>query len=349
MNWKRSPSRFSGGRGRNNPPSSKEAEAVKQIARLKMTKKSRAGRAFEELIARIERTLAPRGAVVKSPDYIRDLVTNQRREVDASIRVSDGDEARLITVECRDHRKGRQDDRWIEQLITKREKIGAWRTIAVSSSGFSGPAVVTARHYGVELRQMDHITDAEIAQEWASGFQMDLLVLEYSVLDITIVDTNGMVIPLDKLPAELFGSLQADPVNTDFLRKRDDDILLSAAHIADLVGTPQNLQEDGEPVRARGAVDFNNGDWFVETVDGERRVSRVAVVYEFAIRKIPAPIQSVQQYSSPDKPLLELVRSSVRVDDRTTINLESSVSLNKPLPVQDSRRQRSRKKKNVNA
>src|SRR5262249_35753777 len=114
----------------------------------------------------------------------RDLVTNRLREVDASIRVPDGDTTRLITVECRDHKKGRQDDRWIEQLITKREKIGAWLTIAVSSSGFSDSAIATAHAYGVELRKFDEISDAEIAQQWATdaaNFKMNVIVTDWVV------------------------------------------------------------------------------------------------------------------------------------------------------------------------
>ena len=141
-----------------------------------MTKpESRRGKAFEELVARMETTLASHGSIVTSPDFIRDKITNRMREVDASIRIPDGDSTRLITVECRDHRKGKQDDRWIEQLVTKREKIGASLTVAVSSSGFSESAIISAKHFGIALRRLDEITDAEIAQAWAglSKFRLE--------------------------------------------------------------------------------------------------------------------------------------------------------------------------------
>jgi hypothetical protein len=91
---------------------------------------------FEQLVARIERLLVPKGAVVKSPDHIPDLITGSLREVDASIRMKVGSSDLLMTIECR-RRKGTEDDTWIEQLATKREKIGAAKTIAVSSTGFS--------------------------------------------------------------------------------------------------------------------------------------------------------------------------------------------------------------------
>ncbi len=58
-------------------------------------------REFEKRVARIEAALAPSGAVVKSPDRVRDLVTGSYREVDASIRYKVGTVPVLITIECR--------------------------------------------------------------------------------------------------------------------------------------------------------------------------------------------------------------------------------------------------------
>jgi hypothetical protein len=41
-------------------------------------------REFEKLVARIEMAIGPMGAVVTSHDYLRDSVTGELREVDAS-------------------------------------------------------------------------------------------------------------------------------------------------------------------------------------------------------------------------------------------------------------------------
>lgn len=51
---------------------------------------------------------------------------------------------------------------WIEQLATKRSKLGASKTIAVSARGFSQPAVDSAGRYGIELRTLQPITGGEI-------------------------------------------------------------------------------------------------------------------------------------------------------------------------------------------
>src|SRR5262249_28332651 len=113
------------------------------------------------IVSRIEAALAPRGAIIKSPDRIKDKVTDEDREVDVSIRYQIGSIPVLITVECRD-RNDPQDDTWLEQLATKRWKVGAAKTIAVSSSGFTAPAITHARLQGIEVRRLEEITDEEV-------------------------------------------------------------------------------------------------------------------------------------------------------------------------------------------
>jgi len=121
-------------------------------------------REFEVLVARIEEAALPQGAILKSPDRIRDLTTGQMREVDASIRYKIGTTDILITLECR-RRSRTADDTWIEQLATKKTKIGADKTIAVSSKGFTKPAEISAKQLGIELRTLCEITVADI-KEW---------------------------------------------------------------------------------------------------------------------------------------------------------------------------------------
>jgi hypothetical protein len=122
---------------------------------------SKKWRDFEKLVSRIEKLLSPQGAIIASPDRIKDKVTGQEREVDVSIRYKVGSVNILITVECRD-RKAIPDDTWIEQLATKKQKIGASHTIAVSSIRFTKSAIRSADLYGIELRVIRDITNDDI-------------------------------------------------------------------------------------------------------------------------------------------------------------------------------------------
>jgi hypothetical protein len=119
---------------------------------------------FERLAAQLESSLAPTGALVKSPDRIRDKVTGQLREVDASIRYSVGSSDLLITIECRD-RVRTQDVTWIEQLATKRFQIGADRTLAVSSTPFTAAALRAARLHGISTRLISEVTTEDIRSQ----------------------------------------------------------------------------------------------------------------------------------------------------------------------------------------
>src|SRR4051812_12925997 len=91
---------------------------------------------FEELVARIESALVPIGAVVKPNDRIKNNLTGRKRQVDASIRFTLGTSPILITVECR-KRKHKQDDTWIEQVVAKKQNLGASKTIAVTTEDVS--------------------------------------------------------------------------------------------------------------------------------------------------------------------------------------------------------------------
>jgi len=118
-------------------------------------------RKFEQMVARIEADARPLGLVIKSPDRIRSLVTGDLREVDASVRATENGSEVLTTIECR-KRSAKEDITWIEQLATKKQALGADRTIAVSSSGFSEQARVAAKHYGIDLRLLSQVTVSDI-------------------------------------------------------------------------------------------------------------------------------------------------------------------------------------------
>ena len=130
-------------------------------------------REFEQLVSRIERVLGPLGAVVTSPDRIRDSVTGQLREVDASIRPQK-DAPPIRVLECRD-RAGVEDVTWIEQIIGKILGHGV-PTIAVSSKGFSKSAITKASHHGIETRIISTLTHEEMIN-W-----VPILAVEHEIL-----------------------------------------------------------------------------------------------------------------------------------------------------------------------
>jgi hypothetical protein len=143
---------------------------------------TKASAVFEEKIKRIYDLLADSGAEVKWNDHISDPDNPaQGRQVDVTIKKA----GVLTLVECR-RRKSRQDVQWIEELIGRRVSLGAQVVIAVSSSGFTAGAIAKARKHGIILRDLQELTDSEIAS-WGQRVGLKLFFYEYSDLRISLL------------------------------------------------------------------------------------------------------------------------------------------------------------------
>lgn len=186
-------------------------------------------REFERLIALIEHRLAPKGAIVRSPDRVADKTTGQPREVDASIRYRVGSVPILITIECRD-RVSLEDVTWIEQLIAKRESIGASATIAVSSRGFSRPATDKAKAHAIETRVLKEVSDDAI-RDWAEHLQLVVVQGKFNVVS-THVRLKSVAGHRDPHPhPDTVKELAKGAVDYCFIRRANDDALISIGHL----------------------------------------------------------------------------------------------------------------------
>src|SRR5690606_9187578 len=90
----------------------------------------------------------------------------------------------LTIGECR-FREGRQDVRWIEELIGKRQSLRADTVIAVSDGGFTAGAIKKAEAFGVIIRDLETLTDDEIAQ-WGRRTDVRYTYLLYEKLDFLL-------------------------------------------------------------------------------------------------------------------------------------------------------------------
>lgn len=107
--------------------------------------------------------------MVRSPDFIKDRDTGERREVDVGIHIPRNGGATFIAIECRD-RKAAQHVEWIEQLICKKQSIGADVLVAISSSRFYQSARIKALKHGVILACMNAKLPEDIGELAKSFF-----------------------------------------------------------------------------------------------------------------------------------------------------------------------------------
>ncbi len=258
---------------------------------------------FQDVVARIEQGLAPKGAVVKSPDRIKDLVTGRLREVDASIRFTVGSAPVLITVECR-KRSRIQDDTWIEQLATKRGKIGATTTIAVVPSGFSSSAVASARALGIQLRSLKELTGESI-EALAKSLEVSSIELNWSNVGLAFVYKTEHPQPI---PSTLGVCTNDTPVLVHLHDQRAVTLKqLTNAVVSNLTkedGTPWNIVEDliadGPAVRLSTNVRLPPGEWSSPTMYGLLEVSSVTVTADFRRIHRPLSITYAADYVAPD-------------------------------------------------
>lgn len=182
-------------------------------------------REFEVFVARLEKHLGPRGAAVTSPDRLVDIETGRLREVDASIRTKIGSADILITIECR-KRKSTEDVTWIEQLASKRQKVGASKTIAVSSTGFSEQAKITAHRAGIELRILAEVTTSEI-ERWISPSSFTHLHRDIESVVTRVILEDGSFFNVDRDDERFAHAVVINWFNVDLfiqlLEARDPD------------------------------------------------------------------------------------------------------------------------------
>jgi hypothetical protein len=101
----------------------------------------------------------------------------------------------LTLSECRLSRS-RQNVKWIEELIGRRQSLSADAVIAVSSSGFTSGAVRKARRYSVMLRDLRKLTDADVAA-WGRPVALTLYFYQYSDLELTLCFSPKSVSKID--------------------------------------------------------------------------------------------------------------------------------------------------------
>ena len=135
--------------------------------------------AFERQVHRIYELLERSHYDVTWNDHIPDPDNPaQLRQIDITIH-RDG---KLTIIECRLSRS-RQNVKWIEELIGRRQSLGAHSIIAVASAGFTIGARRKAERYAVLLRDLRQLSDEEIAT-W--GRQVALIIYYYQYSDLQL-------------------------------------------------------------------------------------------------------------------------------------------------------------------
>ena len=269
-------------------------------------------REFEKLVAKVERTLAGQNAVITSPDRIQDKDSHihQLREIDVSIRMKVGSAPVLVMVECR-KRGRRQDVDWVEQVIAKRDGVGADKAIMVPSHGLTALAREKAAAHGIVVTRFDRITVDDI-KSW------------FQAPGVTVGDIQTTIRHADFA----FREALTESEERTFPRKLSpqDKVLIlrgtqhgqSIEGILDLILAKPNEEVQhflstcaagNVPQRLHLRVVFaNTGDPF-EFIVGERPHEVLEILMEVDVSKSESQVQPFQvfSYGREGKPALDVV------------------------------------------
>ncbi len=126
---------------------------------------------FQELTASIMATFyEPEYEVVESV-LMKNKRTGVIREIDIRI-INRQNSQKRILVECRDHKR-KQNVQWIDELDGKARSLSFTKVIAVSSSGFSKPALDEASDRGIEALHLK--TASHSGYHLQKMYELDIL------------------------------------------------------------------------------------------------------------------------------------------------------------------------------
>ncbi len=106
------------------------------------------GKYLEELVTWIQQSVHEKALVIPN-EKVLDIDTKKERQIDISIRLSDGPTHLFVMVEVRDHKKP-IDVRYIEEVNSKKQSVNANAASIVSRSGFTTTALEKAKHLGIQ-------------------------------------------------------------------------------------------------------------------------------------------------------------------------------------------------------
>ena len=228
---------------------------------------------FEQLTSRIIAQMVKSGAEVEWNDRVSDPDNpNQLRQVDVTI-TRDG---RKTHIECRNH-KTPQGTKWIEELIGRKQSLGASAMMAVSSSGFTKGAIKKAERFGIFLHNLD-LLSLEEASSWGAQSIVEFGYFGLYPLSLQLVFSS---IPTDNLEL-ISNGLKENRKYIDvilnplryFLNKNYKKF--NYPYSFRVSGKPRNMLLLGEPVleaRIRGTVHLFKRRLLLPTIMAFRRSS----------------------------------------------------------------------------
>lgn len=143
------------------------------------------GRSFERLIARIQKSVHDR-AEIGVNEKLKDIDTGRFRQIDITIRLSDGPTQFLGIVEVRD-RSRPIGVRYVEEIFGKQRSVRADAAFLVSKSGFTKTAITKAKQLAIRALSYEEAQSADWSN-WLQCRTFSILTRKYDKPVVTLFE-----------------------------------------------------------------------------------------------------------------------------------------------------------------
>lgn len=198
----------------------------------------RAGKFLEILVKHLQEFMAHEEITVLSPEEFYED-GKKIGEIDITLRGKFGTGAIFVGIECRDRAKPQGRD-WIREIYGKKNDLNIDKMIAVSSSGFTEPAIKYAKQVVIDLLTIEDANRIDLT-DWFKAVWFGWMDYVYEI--------SGRV-EIKNFPGYPEGQIQPFKLDTPFLKKPGEDDFLSIKDVMEPVlrdqlgGLPPDFSED---------------------------------------------------------------------------------------------------------
>lgn len=260
----------------------------------KKAKKKKTGRSFEQLVARIQKCVHDRAEIGEN-EKLRDDDTGRLRQIDITIRLSDGPTEFLGIVEVRD-RSRPVGVRYVEEISGKRRSVKADAAFLVSKSGFTKTALTKAKQLGIRALSYEEAQSADWSN-WLQCRTFSVLHRKYDKPIVTLFEQGNKNKTIDissecleELKKDRSSKIILDESGTPFLSLPD---LINK--VINILGDKpyKDIPEDGRRKKSRL---FFQGKFdpslYVKTKNGTTcQIGNVGIEVELYLECIEYPIK----------------------------------------------------------
>lgn len=274
------------------------------------------GRGFEQLVARIQESVHER-AEIGINEKLKDIDTGKLRQIDLTIRLSDGPTEFLGIVEVRD-RNCPIGIRYVEEISSKRRSVRADAAFIVSKSGFYKTAITKARQLGIRTLTYEEAHSADWSN-WLQCRAFSIFERKYDKPNITFFEfgTDNII----NIDPEIYSEFRNDITYKLLLNENGEQVL----SLPDLVNKIINaigdrlyndIPIDGNRVSRRFLFPgrFKPSLWLKAKDGTTRQIGKVGIKAELYLecKEYPMKLMRYREVNSTES-IAELATADVEI------------------------------------